>query len=141
MGTWLVVSALLVPLIGAANAQAASATASGSQTATLDTADLSPEAAASQKAAESGSPVEVSAETTPTQLVTAQPDGTFTVGFDPVPVRVKKASGWIPIDTTLETTSSGAVVPKASAADVTFSGGGSQDALASITRDGKTYRV
>ncbi|MFJ4836473.1 LamG-like jellyroll fold domain-containing protein, partial [Streptomyces sp. NPDC088747] len=32
-------------------------------------------------------------------------------------------------------------VPKASAADVTFSGGGSQDALASITRDGKTYRV
>ncbi|MFF0964803.1 LamG-like jellyroll fold domain-containing protein [Streptomyces sp. NPDC003703] len=103
--------------------------------------DLSPEASASQQAAASGSPVEVSAETTPTQLVTAQPDGSFTVDFDPAPVRTKKASGWVPVDTDLERTPSGGVAPKAAAADVVFSGGGSQAPLASVTKDGKTYRV
>ncbi|MEH0577820.1 LamG domain-containing protein [Streptomyces sp. B21-108] len=106
-----------------------------------DTSDLLPEAAASQKAAESGSPVEVSAETTPTQLVTAQPDGTFRVDFDPTPVRVKKAAGWVPVDTGLVKTSSGAIAPKAAAADITFSGGGSHAPLASITQGGKTYSV
>ncbi|SER01274.1 Concanavalin A-like lectin/glucanases superfamily protein [Streptomyces sp. yr375] len=116
-------------------------TPSEASSATADAADLSPEAAASRKAAESGSPVEVSAETTPTQLVTAQPDGTFTVDFDPTPVRVKKASGWVPVDTDLATTSSGDVVPKAAAVDVAFSGGGSRDPLAAITQDGKTYSV
>jgi hypothetical protein len=83
----------------------------------------------------------VSAETTPTQLVTAQPDGSFTVEFDQVPVRTKKASGWVPVDTDLERTSSGGVAPKATAADVAFSRGGSQAPLAQVTKDGKTYRV
>lgn len=128
-------------MMGVANAQAVPAAASEASSATSGSGDLSPEAAASGKAAETGSPVEVGAETTPTQLVTAQPDGTFTVEFDPAPVRVKKASGWVPVDTALEATSSGQVVPKASAADVTFSGGGSRDALASITKEGKTYQV
>jgi hypothetical protein len=137
-----VASALLVQLLGAAGTHAAAAAASNSvPTPAVGSSDLSPEAAASQKAAESGSPVEVSAETTPTQLVTAQPDGTFTVEFDPAPVRVKKTSGWVPVDTDLETTSSGDVVPKAAAADIAFSGGGAHDPLASITQDGKTYSV
>lgn len=138
---WLVASVLLVPVMGAANAQAVAATVSEASPVTADTRDLSPEAVASRKAADSGSPVEVGAETTPTQLVTAQPDGTFTVAFDPVPVRVKKASGWVPVDTDLEATSSGVVVPKAAAADIAFSGGGSRDPLATITQDGKTYSV
>ncbi|MFJ8024526.1 LamG-like jellyroll fold domain-containing protein [Streptomyces sp. NPDC096311] len=102
---------------------------------------MSPEAAASQKATESGSPVDVDEETTPTQLVTAQPDGTFKAEFDPEPVRAKQASGWVPVDTTLETTSSGELAPKAAAADITFSGGGTRAPLARITRDGKTYSV
>ncbi|MGW3644689.1 LamG-like jellyroll fold domain-containing protein [Streptomyces sp. NPDC000878] len=128
-------------MLGVGNSQAVAATASEASAAAADTGDLSPEAIASAKAAESGSPIEVGAETTPTQLVKAQPDGTFTVEFDPVPVRVEKASGWVPVDTDLETTSSGEVVPKAAAADVTFSGGGSREALASISQGGKTYRV
>jgi hypothetical protein len=138
-----VASALLVQLLGAAGVQAVGASAANSSAATTDVnaSDLSPEAAASQKAASSGSPVEVSAETTPTQLVTAEPDGTFTVDLDPVPVRAKGASGWVPVDTDLEATPSGKVVPKAAAADITFSGGGSRDPLASITQDGKTYSV
>jgi len=138
-----VASALLVQLMGASAPQAFAAAAAGSPSATAasDSADLSPEAAASQKAAESGSPVEVTAETTPTQLVTAQPDGTFTVDFDPVPVRAKTASGWVPVDTDLETTSSGRITPKAAAAEISFSGGGSRDPLASITQNGKNYSV
>ncbi|MFE0520789.1 LamG domain-containing protein [Streptomyces sp. NPDC058954] len=136
-------SALLVQLLGVAGAQAVGASAAESSPAAADSSagDLSPEAAASQKAAASGSPVEVSTETTPTQLVTAQPDGTFTVEFDPVPVRAKKASGWVSVDTDLQTTSSGKVVPKAAAADIVFSGGGARDPLARITWGGKTYSV
>ncbi|MEU2876262.1 LamG-like jellyroll fold domain-containing protein [Streptomyces sp. NPDC007070] len=135
--------ALVVPLLGAAGVQATAATVSGTTSGVAggDAGDLSPEAAASRQAAASGSPVEVSAETTPTQLVTAQPDGTFTVRFDPAPVRAKQASGWVPVDTSLERAPSGEIVPKAAAADVAFSGGGSGTPLASITKDGKTYRV
>lgn len=138
-----VASALLVQLLGAAGAQAVGVTAARSLSAAADggVSDLSPEAAASQKAALSGSPVEVNAETTPTQLITAQPDGTFTVQFDPVPVRAKRASGWVPVDTDLQTTSSGEVAPKAAATDTAFSGGGTRAPLASITQDGKTYSV
>jgi hypothetical protein len=128
-------------MVGAADAQAVAATGSEASVVTSGPEGLSPEAAASRKAAESGSPVEVSTETTPTQLVTAQPDGTFTVEFNPAPVRVKKASGWVPVDTDLETTSSGDVVPKAAAADLVLSGGGSPGPLATITQDGKTYSV
>ncbi|MER7918758.1 MULTISPECIES: LamG-like jellyroll fold domain-containing protein [unclassified Streptomyces] len=135
-------SALLVQLVGAAGLHATAASDAESSLATSDgVSDLSPEAAASQKAAASGSPVDVSAETTPTQLVTAKPDGTFTVEFDPAPVRTKTASGWVPVDTSLETTSSGEVVPKAAAADIAFSGGGAHTPLARISKDGKTYSV
>lgn len=138
---WLAASLLVVQMLGTVGTHAVAADVQGSPAATSDSGYLSPEAAASQKAAESGSPVEVSEETTPTQMVTAQPDGTFTVEFDPGPVRVKQASGWVPVDTDLETTSSGQVAPKAAAADVAFSGGGSSDPLARITQDGKTYSV
>ncbi|MDO0936773.1 LamG domain-containing protein [Streptomyces sp. DG2A-72] len=129
-------------LVGAAGAHAvADAPVRKASSATDDPADLSPEAVASRQAAESGSPVAVDAETTPTQLVTAQPDGTFTVEFDPEPVRVRHASGWVPVDTDLATTAGGQLVPKAAAVDVAFSGGGAHDPLARITKDGKTYSV
>ncbi|MFD4785656.1 LamG-like jellyroll fold domain-containing protein [Streptomyces sp. NPDC058459] len=83
----------------------------------------------------------MAAETTPTQLVTAQPDGTFTVEFDAEAVRARQASRWVPADTDLAATSSGLVVPKAAAVDIAFSGGGVHDPLARITKDGKTYSV
>ncbi|MEV7365474.1 LamG-like jellyroll fold domain-containing protein [Streptomyces sp. NPDC091299] len=132
---------LVVQMLGTAGAGQTAAAAPKASSMATDTSDLSPEAAASQKAAESGSPVQVDEETTPTQLVTAQPDGTFTVEFDPGPVRVKHGSDWVPIDTNLVATSSGMLAPKAAAADVTFSGGGSRDPLAKITLGGKSYSV
>jgi hypothetical protein len=132
---------LVVQMLGAAGTQAIAAVPQGGSSATSNSSDLSPEAAASQKAAASGSPVEVSEETTPTQLVTAQPDGTFTAEFDPEPVPAKQASGWVPVDTDLEVTSSGQLAPKAAAADIAFSGGGAHAPLARIARDGKTYSV
>ncbi|MFI6546306.1 LamG-like jellyroll fold domain-containing protein [Streptomyces prunicolor] len=141
-------AALLVQLVGAAGAHAVAdapvrkaSSATTGTTGTNDPTDLSPEAVASRKAAESGSPVAVDAETTPTQLVTAQPDGTFTVEFDPEAVRARQASGWVPVDTDLATTSSGLLAPKAAAVDIAFSGGGAHDPLARITKDGKTYSV
>ncbi|MGW0422823.1 hypothetical protein [Streptomyces sp. NPDC003015] len=138
---WLAAAALSVQLVGAAGAHAvADAPVSTTASATEDPSGLSPEAAASQKAARSGSPVAVDAETTPTQLVTARPDGTFTVEFDPEPVRVHLASGWVPVDTDLTIAADGRLTPEA-AADVTFSGGGAHDPLARITKDGKTYSV
>ncbi|MEU9327706.1 LamG-like jellyroll fold domain-containing protein [Streptomyces canus] len=128
--------------MGAAGAHAvADAPAGKASSATGDPTDLSPEAVASGQAARSGSPVAVDAETTPTQLVTAQPDGTFTVDFDPEPVRVRQTSGWVPVDTDLATTVGGQLAPKAAAVDVAFSGGGAHDPLARITKDGKTYSV
>ncbi|MDQ0933372.1 hypothetical protein QFZ49_003312 [Streptomyces turgidiscabies] len=138
---WLAASALFVQLVGAAGAHAAADTPVRASSATDDPTDLSPEAVASGQAARSGSPVAVDAETTPTQLVTAQPDGTFTVEFDPEPVRVHHTSGWVPVDTDLATTVGGQLAPKAAAVDVTFSGGGAHDPLARITKDGKTYSV
>jgi hypothetical protein len=138
---WLVASALVVQMLGVGATHAVAADAQGASPASVGVDDLSPEAAASQKAAESGSPVEVSEETTPTQLVTAQPDGTFTAEFDPEPVRAKQGAGWVPVDTTLEVTPAGELAPKAAAADITFSRGGSSAPLATITRDGRAYRV
>ncbi|MEU6229565.1 LamG-like jellyroll fold domain-containing protein [Streptomyces sp. NPDC047042] len=128
-------------LVGAASAHAVSDAPVRASSATDDPTDLSPEAAASLKAARSGSSVSVDAETTPTQLVTAQPDGTFTVEFDPEPVRVRHASGWVPVDTDLAATAGGQLAPKAAAVDVAFSGGGAHDPLAQITKDGRTYSV
>ncbi|MER6441942.1 LamG-like jellyroll fold domain-containing protein [Streptomyces sp. NPDC001185] len=128
-------------MLGAAGAPSVASVPQGQSSVLSQDADLSPEASASQKAAASGAPVEVGEETTPTQLVTAQPDGTFTVDFDPEPVRVKQASGWVPVDTDLVVTSSGRLAPRAGAADVSFSGGGSGGPLARIVQDGKSYSV
>ncbi|MGX9889029.1 LamG-like jellyroll fold domain-containing protein [Streptomyces sp. NPDC002276] len=137
----LVTSALIVQVLGVGATHAVAADARGVSPTNVGADGLSPEASASQKAAESGSPVEVSEETTPTQLVTAQPDGTFTAEFDPGPVRVKQGSGWVPVDTALEITPSGELAPKAAAADITFSRGGSSSPLATISQGGKTYSV
>lgn len=138
---WLAASVLIVQLVGTVGVQAVAAQATPGDAPSAVDSDLSPEAAASQKAALSSSPVSVDAETTPTQLVMAQPDGTFTVEFDPEAVRVRQASGWVPVDTDLATTSSGELVPKAVPVDISFSGGGAHDPLARITKDGKTYSV
>jgi hypothetical protein len=137
---WLLAAALVIQPLVTVGAHPAAAVTAQTDT-SVTTADLSPEAAASKKAAQTGSPVEVGEETTPTQLVTAQPDGSFTAELSPEPVRAEKNGTWVAVDTTLHTDASGAVVPAASAADVVFSGGGPSAPLARITTDGRTYSV
>ncbi|MFF1821364.1 LamG-like jellyroll fold domain-containing protein [Kribbella sp. NPDC058245] len=55
----------------------------------------------------------------------ANPDGTFTLEQDSVPVRVQRGADWVDIDTTLERAADGRVRPRATAMDMAFSGGGS----------------
>lgn len=78
-----------------------------------------------------GSRVLITDETTETTLTYANPDGTTTLEASSSPVRVKQGERWADIDTTL-VYQGGVLKPKASLADVTFSGGGDGKALASL---------
>ena len=82
------------------------------------------ELSASTQAITTGSPVIVDELTTQSSQVTAQPDGTFELSSSAQPVRVHHSDGWVPIDTTLTTTPSGTLTPKAADIDLQFSGGG-----------------
>lgn len=82
------------------------------------------ELSASTQAITTGSPVVIDEMTTESSQVTAQPDGTFELSSSAQPVRVHHPDGWVPVDTTLTTTSSGTLAPKAADIDVQFSGGG-----------------
>lgn len=104
-------------------------------------AGLSPEASAAWEAAQTGSPVTVDAETTPTELVTANPDGTFTFEASAVPVRVRQGDAWVPVNTSLEARTDGTVAPKAVPLGVVFSGGGADKPLASVNTSGGSYEV
>ncbi|WP_405996327.1 LamG-like jellyroll fold domain-containing protein [Streptomyces sp. NBC_00986] len=111
----------------------------GSTTAT----SLSPEAAASQKAAADGSPVEVTDDRTEYATTYANPDGTtFTQDQSTVPVRVRQGDGsWTAPDPTLEVRADGTVGPKAAVVDLAFSDGGDGSGLVDITRGGKSLRL
>ncbi|WP_160150198.1 LamG-like jellyroll fold domain-containing protein [Nonomuraea solani] len=68
----------------------------------------------------------MTAERSEVRDVHANPDGTFTAELSTVPVRVKRGSGWVPVDTTLRRRADGGVEPAAATAPVVFSGGGDQ---------------
>ncbi|WP_433528071.1 DNRLRE domain-containing protein [Micromonospora sp. CA-263727] len=71
----------------------------------------------------------------------ANPDGTVTVESFTGPIRVRDDKGaWHPLDMTL-TVVDGVVRPRAAAAEITFSAGGSRAALAQVTRGGRTLGV
>ncbi|WP_329456286.1 LamG-like jellyroll fold domain-containing protein [Streptomyces sp. NBC_01497] len=78
---------------------------------------------------------------TPTQTVSAQPDGTFVLQADVTPERAKVGSSWVPIDTTLGSVPGGTVSPKATAAEISFSGGGSSAPLATISQKDVSYSI
>ncbi len=106
-------------------------------------APLSAEAAAAQKAADSGEQVEVASERTPYSTTYANPDGvTFTVDQSAVPVRVKAADGsWTDPDTTLQTRSDGSVAPKATLMSLSFSGGGDGSGLVDISQGNRSLTL
>ncbi|MCS6569255.1 LamG domain-containing protein [Curtobacterium flaccumfaciens pv. flaccumfaciens] len=78
--------------------------------------------------------VTVDSSTTPTQLLSAEPDGTFTMKQDSVPVRVQADDGWEPIDTSLRRVDSAWLAPAATVTPVQFSLGGSET-LARVQTD------
>ncbi|MEO3746486.1 LamG-like jellyroll fold domain-containing protein [Plantactinospora sp. B5E13] len=82
------------------------------------------EVAAGAAAVSSGRRVEATALRTERQQVFANPDGTFTLEQSVQPVRVRRGSGWVPVDTTLRVAADGTVAPAASVLDMAFSGGG-----------------
>ncbi|MER7901435.1 DNRLRE domain-containing protein [Streptomyces sp. NPDC096046] len=71
----------------------------------------------------------------------ANPDGTVTVESFTGPIRTKDSAGkWQPVDVTLSE-ADGEIVPKAAAADIAFSAGGSTAPLAQVSRGEKTFGV
>ncbi|MEE1813400.1 LamG domain-containing protein [Streptomyces sp. BE133] len=107
----------------------------------------SPELSEGQKALaaakESGERVEVVGQRSEQTTVFASPDGyTFTLQESAVPVRVSKAGGgWQDPDATLEKRADGSVAPKAAAPQMVFSGGGDNEPLARISRQGRSIEL
>ncbi len=61
---------------------------------------------------------------TATSAVYAEPSGAYSLEQNAVPVRVRRGSGWVPLDTTLTRLSDGTAGPAAFPDDLRFSGGG-----------------
>ncbi|WP_433894212.1 LamG domain-containing protein [Streptomyces sp. CA-111067] len=124
-----------LPVVGAAPVVSAVAAPAGVA------ADAQPKSA-SEQAAASGEPVEVTAERTEYGTTYAEPDGTYTLRESAVPVRVKTAAGgWTAPDATLQHRADGSVGPAASVAEVAFSGGGSSTPLVTVGSEGKSLSL
>jgi hypothetical protein len=78
-----------------------------------------------QAARAAGHRVEVVEQRSETHEVYANPDGSFTAELHTTPVRVRRGSGWVAVDTTLKAVADGMVSPAATAASLALSGGGS----------------
>ncbi|MFE5944411.1 LamG-like jellyroll fold domain-containing protein [Streptomyces sp. NPDC056480] len=94
-------------------------------------------------AKESGVRVEVTGDRSERTTVYANPDGySFTLEESSVPVRIAKAGGgWETPDPTLVRRADGTIVPKASAVEMEFSGGGSGDPLVRIEENGRSLAL
>lgn len=96
------------------------------------------EAQARAAARKSGRRVEVLPSRTETTQVFANPDGTLTSETSALPQRVRRAGGWVPVDTTLRFSGDGSVRPVAAAEDMRFSGGGTAP-LATLGQGGRSF--
>ncbi|RKT54106.1 concanavalin A-like lectin/glucanase superfamily protein [Saccharothrix australiensis] len=97
------------------------------------------EAAASAAARAQGRPVLVESLTSEVSEVRANPDGSFTMTQSLEPERVRRGSGWVPVDLTLVQRPEGGIVPVATPVDVELSDGGSvgREPLAVVGKDGR----
>nr|WP_203950649.1 DNRLRE domain-containing protein [Microbispora rosea] len=118
------------------SSSAASSGAAGARSEIAVAAD-----AALRAAVKRGKRVQVDAATTESSVVYANPDGkTFTAEFTAGPSRVKQGQTWVPIDTSL-VNEGGVLRPKAAAAQVEFSTGGT-GVFAKMTRqDGTEFAL
>lgn len=80
--------------------------------------------------------VQIADSTTETDEAFALPDGTVEFEHRYRPVRVERDGDWVPVDTTLQIQADGSVAPKAAAADVAFSGGGTDPMVSVENNDG-----
>ncbi|MFC8271361.1 LamG domain-containing protein [Streptomyces sp. NPDC057271] len=130
-------ASVLFGVIPAGTALAAEKTEPAGATATTGTSDAG---RALKEAKASGHRVEVTSERSERTTVFANPDGsTFTLEESVVPVRVAApGGGWRTPDATLVRRSDGSIGPKAAAAEMSFSRGGSKDALVSIAESGRS---
>ncbi|MFC8231534.1 hypothetical protein [Streptomyces sp. NPDC057284] len=90
-------------------------------------------AGAQKQAASTGEPVRVDALTTETATTTANPSGTLTYDSSLLPVRVRKAHRWVPVDATLTRNANGTWSPVAAVEPLAFSDGGTTP-LATMTK-------
>lgn len=97
---------------------------------------------ASAKAKATGQRQVVARSLTETETVYANPDGSTTSDFTVLPTRVRSASGaWVEPDATLVRRADGTVGPKAAAADIAFSGGGSALPMVRYAPDGGSIEI
>ena len=82
----------------------------------------------------------VTAATTPASTLTANPDGTFTLTQESVPVRKQVAGRWLPLDATLQRGSDGSLSPLVTTSALRLSGGGTGP-LAVMTDDGASLSL
>lgn len=87
-----------------------------------------------------GHPVAVPQDTTPTDSVTANPDGTLTLTRSTVPVRKLSGGKWKNLDAKLHRAASGKITTAVTTAGVALTGGGSGP-LATLTAGGRTLAV
>jgi hypothetical protein len=95
---------------------------------------------ASQRAADSGEPVEVLQKRTEDSQTFANPNGTFTLEQSAVPVRTRKNGQWVDLDPTLARGADGMVRPKATAVEMAFSNGG-DGPLVVLDSDGRKLKL
>jgi RHS repeat-associated protein len=99
-----------------------------------------PEAAALSRARESGKRVEIVAKRSETEMTWANPQGTLSTEISSGPVRVKKGSDLVPVDTTLEL-GIDSVSPKAVPDEIKLSKGGANTVLASMVVNGSNAKL
>jgi hypothetical protein len=83
--------------------------------------------------------VEILDERTESSETFAQPDGTLRTKSYASPIRVRRGSGWVAVNTDLKV-ADGVVVPEATTLDVKFSNGG-DGPLLTVVRDGRSMAL
>ncbi|GAA2046086.1 LamG-like jellyroll fold domain-containing protein [Polymorphospora rubra] len=131
----LALAVTLGPPAPAAASPADRGTGAGGPSTPAATGGAVTERAALRTAAATGQRVEVTGLRTETEEVYALPTGTLLMRQHAQPVRVQRAEGWVPVDTSLRRRADGTVAPVAVPVDVSFSGGG-QAPMVTLRRGG-----
>ena len=103
-------------------------------------AGLVTEAQALRQARAAGKPVAVTAATTPSSTLAANPDGTLTLTQESAPVRKHVAGKWVLLDPTLRRNGDGSLSPAVTTSGLRLSGGGAGP-LAVMTEDGASLSL